>query len=123
MGRPTVGEMCLTFISVAQPLQATSIVLASALRGAGDTRATLVVTFVGIWVVRVGVGYLLGIMLGLGLFGMWLAWYGDFIARGTDHAEISNGSVEGAARVTADCRPPTADNYLRSVVGRQRSFV
>ena len=76
-----LGEMCLTFISVAQPLQATSIVLASALRGAGDTRATLVITFVGIWVVRVGVGYLLGIVLGLGLFGMWLAWYGDFIAR------------------------------------------
>lgn len=76
-----LGEMCLTFIAFAQPWQCISIVLASALRGAGDTRATLVFTFVGIWVVRVGIGYILGIFFHLGLFGMWLAWYGDFIAR------------------------------------------
>jgi putative MATE family efflux protein len=76
-----LGEMCLIFIAFAQPLQATSIIVSSALRGAGDTRATLVVTFVGIWVVRVVIGFILGIVLGLGLFGMWLGWYGDFIAR------------------------------------------
>lgn len=76
-----LGEMCLTFIALAQPLQCLSIVLAQALRGAGDTRATLLYTFIGIWVMRVGVGYLLGIVLGMGLFGMWLAWYGDFMAR------------------------------------------
>ncbi len=76
-----LGEMCLTFIALAQPLQAISIILGQSLRGAGDTRATLVFTFVGIWVVRVGIGYVVGIMLGLGLFGMWLAWFGDFMAR------------------------------------------
>lgn len=76
-----LGEMCLIFIAFAQPLQCISVVVASALRGAGDTRATLVFTFVGIWVIRVGIGYLLGIVFHLGLFGMWLAWYGDFCAR------------------------------------------
>jgi MATE family, multidrug efflux pump len=76
-----LGEMCLIFIALAQPLQAASIILGQSLRGAGDTRATLVFTFVGIWVVRVGIGYVIGIMLGLGLFGMWLAWIGDFMAR------------------------------------------
>ncbi|HEX7593887.1 MAG TPA: MATE family efflux transporter [Anaerolineae bacterium] len=76
-----LGEMCLTFIAFAQPLQCVSIVLASALRGAGDTRATLVFTFVGIWILRVAFGYFLGIVLGMGLFGMWLAWYADFFGR------------------------------------------
>lgn len=76
-----LGEMCLTFIALAQPLQAISIILGQSLRGAGDTRATLVFTFIGIWIVRVGLGYVIGIMLGLGLFGMWLGWMGDFIAR------------------------------------------
>ena len=76
-----LGEMCMVFIALAQPLQATSIVLSQALRGAGDTRATLLYTFIGIWVVRVGLGYVLGITLGLGLFGMWLGWFGDFFAR------------------------------------------
>lgn len=76
-----LGEMCLTFIALAQPLQCLAIVLGQALRGAGDTRATLLYTFIGIWVVRVGVGYILGIVLGMGLFGMWIAWYADFVAR------------------------------------------
>ncbi len=83
---PTVkqlGVMCLMFIALAQPLQAISIVLASALRGAGDTRATLVFTFIGIWIVRVAFGYLMGIVFGLGLFGVWLGWMADFITRAT----------------------------------------
>lgn len=76
-----LGEMCMVFIALAQPLQAISIVLASALRGAGDTRATLVFTFIGIWIVRVAFGYLMGIVFGLGLFGVWLGWMADFITR------------------------------------------
>jgi putative MATE family efflux protein len=78
-----LGEMLMIFIAAVQPLQATAIVLGHALRGAGDTRATLVVTFIGVWIVRVGVGYLLGIVLGLGLFGVWLGWAADFTSRAT----------------------------------------
>src|SRR5512143_1864858 len=78
-----LGEMCMVFIALAQPLQAISIVLASALRGAGDTRATLVFTFIGIWIVRVAFGYLMGIVFGLGLFGVWLGWIADFLTRAT----------------------------------------
>lgn len=76
-----LGEMLLIFIAFAQPLQAISIVLSWALRGAGDTRATLLFTFIGIWIVRIGIGYLMGIVLGLGLFGVWLGWIGDFLTR------------------------------------------
>ena len=57
------------------------MILASALRGAGDTRATLVFTFIGIWIVRVAFGYLMGIVFGLGLFGVWLGWIADFGTR------------------------------------------
>ena len=76
-----LAEMCMIFIALVQPFQATWIILASALRGAGDTRMTLVFTFIGIWIVRIGVGYLMGIVLGLGLFGVWLGWIADFLAR------------------------------------------
>ena len=78
-----LGEMCLVFIALAQPLQAIAVVMASALRGAGDTRATLVITSVCVWVVRVALAYLLGIVFGLGLFGVWLGWFADFIIRAT----------------------------------------
>jgi Na+-driven multidrug efflux pump len=73
--------MCLTFLAFSQPLQAVSVVLASALRGAGDTRATLVYTSVSVWFVRVGFGYLMGIVFGLGFFGVWLGWIADFTTR------------------------------------------
>lgn len=73
--------MCLTFIALGQPFLSVTMIVASALRGAGDTRATLVITFAGMWLVRVVGGYWLGIVLGLGLFGMWVAWVGDFVVR------------------------------------------
>ena len=76
-----LGEMLMVFIALAQPLQSTWFVLGGALRGAGDTRATLVMTFVGVWLARLALGYSLGILLGLGLFGVWLAWFADFTAR------------------------------------------
>jgi putative MATE family efflux protein len=75
------AEMCLMVIAFSQPFLAISMVYASALRGAGDTRATLVITFAGIWLVRVLFGYVLGILLGLGLFGLWIAWFSDWFVR------------------------------------------
>ena len=75
------AEMCLVFIALGQPFLSVAMILGQALRGAGDIRATLVVTFIGIWLVRVAVGYILGIVLGLGLFGMWIGWLADFGAR------------------------------------------
>jgi putative MATE family efflux protein len=76
-----LGEMLMIFLAFAQPAQAISIVLGSALRGAGDTRATLVITFIGIWLIRDAVGFLMGIVFGLGLFGVWIGWIADFATR------------------------------------------
>ncbi|MBI5031272.1 MAG: MATE family efflux transporter [Chloroflexi bacterium] len=76
-----LGEMCMIFIAFAQPFQSVSIVLGQALRGAGDTRSTMVYTFIGVWIMRVAIGYVLGITFRLGLFGMWLGWISDFIVR------------------------------------------
>ena len=78
-----LGEMCVVFVAVTQPFLSISIVLGQSLRGAGDTRSTLVYTFIGVWVMRVAMGYIIGIFLGLGFFGMWFAWMGDFIMRAT----------------------------------------
>jgi len=76
-----LGEMCMVFIACTQPMQSVSMVVASALRGAGDTRSTMVVTSVSVWVVRVGLGYLIGIVLGVGFIGVWIAWVADFTTR------------------------------------------
>jgi len=73
--------MVLKIIGLVQPAQSTRFILSGGLRGAGDTRWPLYSTFIGIWGVRVVLGYLLAIVLGLGLLGAWLAMAVDQIAR------------------------------------------
>jgi putative MATE family efflux protein len=61
---------------------ATYLVCAQALRGAGDTRTTMVLTWTSVFVVRVPGAYILGMVLGWGLPGVWLALCGDLMVRG-----------------------------------------
>lgn len=76
-----LGGMLLIMIALMQPFQSVAVILASALRGAGDTRATMLITMFSTWGLRVGAGYFFGIALGLGLFGIWLGWCSDFFVR------------------------------------------
>lgn len=62
------------FISVTQ-------VFTSALQGAGDTKFPMYTTLLGIWGIRVGIGYLLGVILNFGLFGVWIAYALDVSIR------------------------------------------
>jgi Na+-driven multidrug efflux pump len=78
-----LGGMLLVMIGLMQPFQAVAVILASALRGAGDTRATMLISVFTTWGLRVGLGYLFGIVLGFGLFGIWLGWCADFFVRAT----------------------------------------
>ncbi|GHU73979.1 MATE family multidrug exporter [Clostridia bacterium] len=58
-----------------------SFALPNALRGAGDARFTMVVSIGSMMVFRVGFSYLLGGAFGMGLSGVWLAMYIDWIVR------------------------------------------
>jgi MATE family multidrug resistance protein len=75
------GVPVLRIAAVIQPLMAASFVFSGALRGAGDTRTTLVITVLSTWGLRVVVTYLLGQVLGLALIGVWLAISADFGVR------------------------------------------
>ena len=55
--------------------------LPQTLRAAGDTRFTLLVSSVSMWTLRVGLGVLLCRAWGLGVLGVWLAMYADWILR------------------------------------------
>ncbi|OPJ62199.1 multidrug resistance protein MdtK [Clostridium chromiireducens] len=69
--------------SIALVAWAVSFVLSSGLKGAGDTRYTMVTAFVGMWVFRIGFGYVLGIVCRIGVLGIWIAMYIDWIVRGS----------------------------------------
>ena len=58
-----------------------SFTLPQALRAAGDTRFTMVVSTVSMWTLRVGLGILLGRYWGFGVLGIWMAMFADWILR------------------------------------------
>lgn len=60
-----------------------SFVLPSGLKGAGDAKYTMMTSLIGMWVFRISLGYVLGITLKLGLEGVWLGMYTDWLVRGT----------------------------------------
>ena len=76
------GAPALRLVAWAQPLQAFSMVLAGGLRGAGDTRWTMLITTGAIWLVRIPVSYLFGVVLGMGLIGVWIGNSVDIAVRG-----------------------------------------
>jgi putative MATE family efflux protein len=76
-----LGATGLRVIGFGQPMQGIAFVLAGALRGAGDTKTTLVVGTASMWLSRLPIAYLLGLVAGLGVFGIWLAWAADWLVR------------------------------------------
>jgi len=68
---------------IAQPLLwSFSFVLPSALRAAGDSKYTSISSLLSMWAFRVILGYILGITLGFGIMGVWVAMVAEWGVRG-----------------------------------------
>ena len=76
-----IGAPAMWVIAASWPTMAAAQVLAGSLRGAGDTRFPMYTTFLGIWLMRVPLGYLFGPVLGWGLSGIYIANVLDSAAR------------------------------------------
>ncbi|NGZ77202.1 MATE family efflux transporter [Saccharibacillus alkalitolerans] len=69
--------------TVAQiPLWSISFMIPSALRAAGDAKFTSVVSMLSMWLFRVVLGYILGVVFELGILGVWLAMDCEWAIRG-----------------------------------------
>lgn len=80
-----IGDIFLVFLinSIAQiPLWSISFITPSALRAAGDSKYTSMVSMLSMWLFRVVLGYLLGIQFGMGIVGVWLAMNCEWGVRG-----------------------------------------
>lgn len=64
------------------PIWAASWVLPAGLKGARDARFAMWVSLLGMWGCRIVAGYTLGIMLGMGVLGVWLGMVCDWAVRG-----------------------------------------
>jgi len=76
-----LAVQALTLVAFAQPFQSCRFVFTSALRGAGDSRFTAIITLIGILIVRPLVSWLIVDWMqanwGLGLIGAWIALISD----------------------------------------------
>ena len=73
---PTVialGAPCNRILGYCEPIVAVSIVFSGTLRGAGDTRFTMLVMGISMWLVRVPLSFVAAGPLGWGLQGVWIA--------------------------------------------------
>ncbi|MEM9251190.1 MAG: MATE family efflux transporter [Planctomycetota bacterium] len=58
------------------------MVLSQALRGAGDTRGAMTITYLSTFLIRLPVAYALALPLGYGLVGLWIGLCGELVIRG-----------------------------------------
>jgi putative MATE family efflux protein len=76
------GVPALRLVAFAMPAVAGTIIITAALRGAGDTRVPVVITWAGFLGVRIPLAYwLTSPEVGLGLLGAWWAMFADLHLR------------------------------------------
>lgn len=63
------------------PIWSASWVLPAGFKGARDARYAMWVSMLSMWGCRVVVGYVLGIMLGWGVVGVWMGMFADWAVR------------------------------------------
>ena len=63
----------LRFNMVSEPFMALSSILGGGLQGAGDTKGTMRIIIIAMWVIRLPLAYLLALGLGYGARGVWMA--------------------------------------------------
>ena len=76
-----VGSTILSMVAIIQPFQSAQFILAGALRGAGDTKYTALVTMLTVMLLRPGLAILLVNHFNLSLHGAWYALVVDQLVR------------------------------------------
>lgn len=76
-----LATIALRLVSICQPFQAVSMVLSGCLRGAGDTKAVLWITTIGMYVIRIPLTYFFLYKMNTGLAGAWIVMTIDLAFR------------------------------------------
>jgi len=77
-----VVKVLLWLNAAFMPIWAASWVLPAGQKGARDARFAMWVSMLGMWGFRVVAGYTLGVVLGMGVVGVWLGMFLDWAVRG-----------------------------------------
>ncbi len=75
-----MGGNIMLFLAFVQPFQASQFIVAGGLRGAGDTKATAMITMITMMIIRPVLALVL-VYFGLGIYGAWIAIAADQLTR------------------------------------------
>jgi len=75
----SVMRLYYAMVALFYPL---AFVLPYTLRGAGDTKYPMIVSFASMFGIRIGLAYLFVLVFNLGLFGIWLAMVLEWVIKG-----------------------------------------
>jgi len=59
-----------------------SFLVPAALRAGGDSKYTSILSMLSMWLFRVILGYILGVVLPFGIIGVWIAMFSEWGVRG-----------------------------------------
>jgi putative MATE family efflux protein len=76
-----LAKYYLILMALVQIPQQTTSVMIGALRGAGMTRPPMINAGIGIWLIRLPLSYVFGVVMGYGVIGVWMAITTDVIIR------------------------------------------
>ena len=75
-----IGSKIMLFVAFLQPFQTSQFIISGGLRGAGDTKATAMITFLTVLLLRPSLAIFL-VNAGFGLYGAWIAFVSDQLVR------------------------------------------
>ncbi|MCQ4725740.1 MATE family efflux transporter [Anaerotignum faecicola] len=78
----SLGTITFRMTLVTEVFFTISVVASGICRGAGDVKFSLWVSIIGMWVIRIGLAYVMAYPFGLGLIGIWIAVGIDIFIRG-----------------------------------------
>ena len=78
----TLGTTLILLTIILEPGRAFNLVVINSLRAAGDVKYPVYIGILSMWGVAVTLSYVLGIVFGLGLIGVWIAFIVDEWLRG-----------------------------------------
>lgn len=82
---PAIIEMVYIVLAIDMAVElgrASNLVIGNSLRGAGDVKFPVIISVLSMWGVSVTLCYVLGVVLDLGLTGIWIAFAADECFRG-----------------------------------------
>jgi putative MATE family efflux protein len=82
---PAVAEETARYLRInmlSEPFMALSVILAGGLQGAGDTKGTMWVIIIAMWLIRLPLAYFLAILVHFGASGVWIAMVASMSVQG-----------------------------------------